>query len=250
MTIASSAFSQGSARYYYQLKIYHMTKAQEPVVENFLKTAYLPALKRAGISKVGVFKPVAPTDTTEQLIYVFVPFTSLTQFDKINPVLDKDQQYKAAGKDYLEAAYNKPAYKRIESILLRSFPAMPEPEVPNLTGPKSERVYELRSYESATENYAANKIKQFNEGNQDGNEIKLFKRLNFNTVFASEVISGSRMPNLMYMTTFNNKADRDAHWAAFSADSIWKALSGMTEYQHNVAKNDMKFIYPVDYSDY
>jgi len=58
------------------------------------------------------------------------------------------------------------------------------------------------------------------------------------------------MPNLMYMTTFNNKADRDAHWAAFSADSIWKALSGMTEYQHNVAKNDMKFIYPVDYSDY
>ena len=43
-----------------------------------------------------------------------------------------------------------------------------------------------------------------------GGEIILFDRLDFNAVFYGEVISGSKMPNLMYMTTFDNQESRDA----------------------------------------
>jgi hypothetical protein len=240
-----SAYSQNSDRNYYQLKIYHTSKDQTQIVEKYLKTAYITALHKAGIAKIGVFKPIA-IDTADQKIYVFIPFSSLDKFDKINETLSNDNQYQAAGKEYLEVAYNKAAYNRIESILLRAFPGMAQAEVPKLTAPKNERVYELRSYESASEIYSANKIKQFNEGS----EITIFKQLNFNAVFYAEVLSGSRMPNLMYLTTFNNKADRDAHWQAFTAAPAWTTLKALPEYQHNTSKSDILFLYPVHYSDY
>ena len=119
---------------------------------------------------------------------------------------------------------------------------MPEFAIPKFTTPKSERVYELRSYESATESLASNKIDMFND-----HEVAIFTKLNFNAVFYGQVISGSKMPNLMYLTTFNNKADRDKHWTAFGED--YKKISGLPQYQHNVSKNVTLFIYPTDYSD-
>ena len=70
-----------------------------------------------------------------------------------------------------------------------------------------------------------------------GNEIALFNRLGFNAVFYGEVLVGSKMPNLMYMTSFENRASRDAHWKAFSEDPEWKKLSAMSEYKNNVSKN-------------
>jgi hypothetical protein len=250
ITVSSSAFSQKSSLNYYQFKIYHITKAQESTVDNYLKTAYIPALKRAGIKAVGVFKPIV-TDTADQKIYVFIPFSSLEQFDKINPALAKDQQYAAAGKEYLEGTGAKPSYKRIESIILRAVSNMPQPMFSKVSGPKNERVYELRSYEGASENLSTNKIQQINEGSaNEGNEIDIFNRLNFNTVFIGEVLSGSRMPNLMYLTTYINKADRDAHWAAFNNDAKWTSLRSLPQYQKNVSRNEQNFLYPVEYSDY
>ena len=32
----------------------------------------------------------------------------------------------------------------------------------------------------------------------------------------------AHMPNLMYMTSFDNMAARDEHWKAFSSDPLWK----------------------------
>ncbi len=119
-------------------------------------------------------------------------------------------------------------------------------QLPQLKGPREERVYELRSYESATEKIFRNKVHMFNEGD----EIGLFKKLNFNAVFYSEVIAGAHMPNLMYMTTFESKADRDAHWKAFGESPEWKKLSSMPEYQHNVSHIDITFLRPTSYSDY
>ena len=77
----------------------------------------------------------------------------------------------------------------------------------------------------------------------------IFRRLGFNAVFYAEVLSGSRMPNLMYMTTFRDQADRDARWKSFSADPDWKKLSAMEEYKNNVSKADKFFLRPVEYSD-
>jgi hypothetical protein len=82
-----------------------------------------------------------------------------------------------------------------------------------------------------------------------GDEVGLFRRLNFNAVFYGEVVAGSTMPNLMYLTTFENMTDRNEHWDAFGKDAYWKKLSALPEYQNNVSKNVTTFLYPADYSD-
>lgn len=246
--LMTTSFTSGqdTYNYFYQLKIYHLEdETQEKVVEQFLETAYLPALHRAGIPHVGVFKPVEP-DTSGRRIYVFIPFPSLDRFQDLEQTLLQDQQYLAAGADYLDAPHDRVPYKRIESILLRAFPDMPRPQIPALEAPKSKRIYELRSYEGPTEKYYTNKVKMFNEGG----EIKIFERLNFNAVFYGEVLSGSHMPNLMYMTTFNDRADRDQHWDAFGSDPAWETLKAMEEYQNNVSHSDIFFLYPTAYSDF
>lgn len=232
--------------YYYQLKIYHLkTKAQEDRMDQYLQNAYLPALHKMGIKTVGVFKPVEQ-DTADKKVYVLVPFSSWKKLTTLGQQLNADQQYLANGKDYIDAGYKDAAFTRMETIILQAFPKMPEPAVPNLSAAKTERVYELRSYESPTEKYNINKVKMFN----DGNEVALFKRLNFNAVFYAEVLAGSHMPNLMYMTAFNSKQDRDKHWETFSNDTEWKALSAKPEYQNNVSRNDMVFLHPTAYSDF
>ena len=233
---------------FYQLKVYHIkTSQQEASVDEFLEKAYLPALHRAGITRIGVFKPVLVADIvpTEKLIYVFTPFNDYGEMAKLLKKLAKDETYLVAGKSYLEALYTNPPYDRVETILMNPFEGHPKFKLPVLSSPKKTRIYELRSYESHTEALAKNKIEMFNKGD----EIGLFKRLNFNAVFYGEVISGSRMPNLMYLTTFENKVDRDAHWKTFGADAYWKELSARPNYKNNVSKNDTRLLFPTDYSD-
>lgn len=232
-------------RDFYEIKIYHVKNAaQSERVHRYLKEAYIPAMHRAGIMKIGVFKPIVDS-VSEQLIYVLTPYNSLEQFEKLPGVLEKDQQHNSAGKDYIDAVFSDPPYTRIESILLRSFEGMPSFATPKFTTPLEERVYELRSYEGHTEKIYRNKVEMFNKGD----EIGLFNRLGFNAVFYGEVIVGSKMPNLMYMTSFENKASRDAHWKAFGSDPQWKQLSAMSEYKNNVSKNTIVFLKPTDYSE-
>ncbi len=229
--------------YYYQLKVYHLKgDEQRELTENYLRDAYLPALHRQGFKSIGVFKQIA-IDTTEQLIYVFIPAQKLARLVDIEKAISTDKVYLTQGKPYLDAAYNQAPYLRVEHILMQAFRGMPTPALPQLNTPKAERVYELRSYEAATEKLSINKINMFNDA-----EMDIFNKLNFNAIFYGEVIAGSRMPNLMYLTSFNNKADRDKHWAAFGVE--YKKISGLPQYQHNVSKNTTLFLYPTDYSDY
>ena len=249
LSIAICLFAlSAQSRDFYQLKIYHLADAQQSAqLDDFLRNAYLPALHRAGIPHVGVFKPIGQrAASAEQQVYVFVPYASYEQFSALEEVLDRDKLYQTAGKAYIQASYDAPPYERIETILLTAFIDSPNVQLPNLASPKSERVYELRSYEGPTEAYYRNKVDMFNEGD----EIGLFKRLGFNAVFYGEVIAGSRMPNLMYLTTFENKQSRDEHWAAFGKDSYWKELSARPEYQNNVSRNQQIFLYPAEYSDF
>lgn len=231
---------------FYEIRIYHLKdEAQEKRVDDFLAKALIPALHRTGISNVGVFKPVEQ-DISDRKIFVLIPYKQFSAIAKLQDILLKDKQFNADGKDYLDASFDNPPYTRIESILLKAFSHHPELQLPALKGPKADRVYELRSYEGHTEKISKNKIHMFNEGG----EVPLFKRLGFNAVFYGEVLAGPRMPNLMYMTTFDNKSSRDEHWKAFSADAEWKKLSANPEYQNNVSKNTILFLRPMEYSDY
>lgn len=230
----------------YEIKVYRMkTNDQVIIVDNFLKNAYLPALHRLGVSKVGVFKNVGIDTAAEKRMYVLIPLRSLEQINRIEDGLIADGAYNTDGAAYLAAPFDAPAYTRIETIVLRAFSKMPHFQSPSLNGEPSERIYELRSYEGSSEKFYHQKVHMFNEGG----EVPLFKRLGFNAVFYAEVLAGSHMPNLMYMTSFDNMASRDEHWKNFGADPEWKRLSAMPEYQHTVSKADIIFLHPAVYSE-
>jgi hypothetical protein len=247
---AFSIFIFGSLRAqsndFYQLKIYSFeNELQVKQVDSFLKQAFLPALHRSGISKVGVFKPVNEEQVQTKKIYILIPLKSLEQFEKLPELLDKDQQFQMDGKDYINASYDNPPYLRIESIILKTFKGMPGVGIPNHPTPRSERIYELRSYQGATEKIFQRKVEMFNEGG----EIEIFKELGFSPVFFGEVISGASMPNLMYMTTFSNETSQKEHWDAFQAHPVWNAIKEIEKYKNTVSKIDKYMLYPTEYSD-
>lgn len=232
-------------RSYYEIKVYRLASNEQVTkVDDYLRDAYLPALHRAGIGKTGVFHPIGNDTAAEKKIYVFIPLRSLEDVNTLEELILNDATLKA-GNAYLDAAYNASPYIRMESILLKAFPLMPSFSVPELTGNKADRVYELRSYESATEKLYRQKVKMFNEGG----EIALFKRLGFNAVFYGEVLAGSHMPNLMYMTSFNNRAAREEHWKKFGADPVWTKLKAEPEYLNTVSKAEPILMNPAPFSE-
>ena len=233
--------------WFYEIRVYRLANAaDEARMDAYLEKALVPALHRNEIKKIGVFKPIKADTIYNKRIYVLIPYKSLNEFEKTTAALQKDAQYLAEGSDYIHAAHTDPPYTRIETTLLKAFKFMPEPAVPNLKGTKQDRVYELRSYEGATDKLYQSKVHMFNEGG----EIKLFSRLNFNAVFYGEVLSGGSMPNLMYMTSFENKADRDAHWKSFGEAPEWKAMVVLPQYQNTVSKNTQFLLNPTSYSDF
>jgi NIPSNAP len=232
---------------FYAIRIYQFkTIQQEGRLDSFLQHALIPALHRQGIPEVGVFKPLANDTAAIRRIYVFIPMKSLDQIATLPGSLVKDAQYLADGRGFLDASYDNPPYIRIETILLQAFPDMPKHSIPWITvGPRPDRIYELRSYEGPTEEYFANKVQMFNQGG----EVALFDKLGFHAVFYASVLSGAHMPNLMYMTSFENMTSRDGHWKDFGDDPTWKALVSSPQYQHNVSHVDITFMHPADYSE-
>ncbi|TKC00513.1 NIPSNAP family protein [Pedobacter cryophilus] len=227
-----------------QIIIYHCsTDSQVLKTERYLEQAFLLALHQSKINRVGVFKPL--DFEKDKRIMVIIPYQSFKHFTKISALIKQDKQHLQNGKAYLNAAYNASPYDRMETIFLNSFFKEPVLKKPNLSGSIKDKIYELRSYESATELLHQKKVKMFNEGG----ETEIFSRLNFNPVFYGSVISGSKMPNLMYLTSFENMDDRKAHWAAFSADNAWKKLSALPEYKNTVSKNETTFLRSTSYSD-
>jgi len=245
LSIATVPKAMEPLRRYYLIKVYHYkTSVQEGKMDHYLKDAYLPALRKITGEPVGVFKSM--DQDTDKRIYILITSSSRKKLESLDKKLSKNQEYLENAKDYLDASYDNAPYTRFETIELYAFQHWKMPWKPQLTAKKSDRVYELRSYESPTEKYNLNKVKMFN----DGDEIGLFSRLKFNAVFYAEVLSGSHMPNLMYMTTFNSKEDRDKHWDAFFGSPEWKKLIADPQYAHNVSKADIIFLHPAEYSDF
>lgn len=239
--------TENSARDYYQLKTYHFDDvAQLATTEAYLRDAYLPAMNRLGHGPVGVFKTRPEHLDSTLTLTVLTAFQDLDQLADLNASLNDDAVYRSAGTDYIEAPHDTPPYQRIETSILRAFSDMPNMATPSLAGPREDRIYEMRSYESATEADYWNKVKMFNEGG----EVALFDSLAFNAVFYGEVIAGSNMPNLVYMTTHDNQVARDANWEAFVSAPQWKSLIADEQYKNNVSKNTQYFLYPTAYSDY
>jgi hypothetical protein len=217
----------------YELRIYKSKTADQIAsTDNYLKDAFIPAMHRLGIKQIGVFKPVA-NDTAEiKKIIVLVQYISLDVWQRTKTNIMNDPVYTAAAKPFLDADTAHLPFSRMESTIMEAFPDAPK-LIPTTLKSSPDAIYELRSYESPTEELHRIKVNMFNAGG----EVALFKRLDFQAVFYSDVLSGSRMPNLIYMVAFANTAAREEHWKAFGSSPEWKKISLDPNYRNNISVN-------------
>lgn len=221
---------------YYKLIIYHFSsESQEKKIDDYLSNHYLPLLHKNQFANIGVFKPIGNDTAKDKQILVLLHHSQLLK-------LSEPHQWSLPE----SGSYDQPNYIRYEQILLSSFKDMPLMKLPPTTISKKDRVFELRNYESPTEAAYRNKVHMFNEGG----EITLFDQLGFNAVFYADVLFGSRMPNLMYMTSFSSIESRNEHWKKFGESATWKRLSSMDFYKNNMSALHSQLLKSTTYSDY
>jgi hypothetical protein len=228
-SLAASAWagqqtSGPKAREYYELRRYSLQRgAQSKLADAFLQEAFIPALNRLSIAPVGVFS--ADIGPESPSLYVLMPSASVETLVTAAFRLEQDAAYLKAGAGFLNAAANQPAYARVESSLMVAFEGWPKLTLPPATAEHRSRVFELRTYESATDQDHKRKVEMFNSG-----EFDVFQRAGFWQIFYGDTLVGSRLPNLTYMLGFPDLAERSKMWKAFGSDPGWKKLSGSSRY--------------------
>jgi hypothetical protein len=196
----------------YEIRTIHLRNTQDNQrgrLVDFLQNAAAPAFARAGIP-CAYFGSMIAEETP--FVVTVASYGSMGAMETQRARLAADAEYKKA-----LTAYNaQPGlnYERIDSMLGRAFPS-----VPDMAVPKGATVFELRRYESNNATTLARKIAMF-----EGGEEAIFRRLGMRPVFFAETIVGARMPNLVYMLSFDDLASREKLWKAFGADAEWQKM--------------------------
>jgi len=203
----------------------------------YLEKALIPSMNKYGVKHVGAFKELGKSEPAK--VYLLIVYPGWEEFMTINTGIKKDDEFKKASAAYNQLPPEKPVYNRINTSLMIAFDGMP-----NLVAPAAgPRIFEMRTYEGANEDALRRKLKMFNE-----NEFEIFDRTKLNRVFFGELVAGKNLPCLTYMVTFKNMEERDANWAAFSADADWKKISSDPQYANNVSNIIKVFLEPTPYS--
>jgi hypothetical protein len=183
-------------RYFY---LRNTTDNMAAKTTDYLKSVDLPASERAGASGIGYFSSnLAPRAPFVLAVRSWPSMTAMEQgWDK----LPRDSDA---------------AYTRCERQILRAFDTMPSIAVKAAT---AARLFELRTYESNTQQTLKKKIGMFNDG-----EIAIFKKTGLEPVFFGEMLAGPNQPCLVYMLAYENFAAREKNWDAFINHPDWQKL--------------------------
>lgn len=233
---------------FYELRIYKFSQpAQEVSIDNYLKEAYLPALHRAGIDAVGVFKPIErDTANFGKALFLFIPYKTADEFFALGSKLEKDTQYQSSASQFLDAPVENPPFTRYETLFLKAFAYMPKYQIPSFSTSKSERVYDMRIYESLTEAKAAKKIDMF----ERGGEMEIFNKVGAVPAFFGKQVIGSNMPRLIYMMTYADMKTHDEYFSAFVKHPDFRKVMGLEEYKNAMSKYTVYLFHPASYSDF
>jgi NIPSNAP len=214
------ASTASSSREFYQLRKYTLqTGPQLALAQNYFEYALIPALNRMAITPVGTFKlDIGPETPT---YYLLIPATSIEALVMLDTRLTEDAEFMKTSAAFWGAPASAPAFVRVESSLMSAFAGWPK-----IVAPKgNQRIFQLRTYESASYAGHVRKVRMFNEA-----EIGIFTRTGLTPVFFGDTLIGSRMPSLTYMLTFADVADLNVKWNVFVSDPAWKKLSHRPEY--------------------
>ncbi len=254
---AAQATPSTVARDYYELRAYRLKPdTSSAVLEKYLEKALIPALNDRGLDSIGVFtevdvdkkavtaKPKIGTSAAPVAIWVLITHPTLESFTQISAELNTEAKVQAAAPEYFQTVKSNPAYDRVDTWLLRAFAGMPKLAVPAFSKNKTPtRIFELRDYESHSEERALSKMAMFNDG-----EIPLMQDLGMSPVFFGQALAGPNLPHLRYITCGPDLATHLGNWKKFGPDPRWVKMKDQPTYKDNTSKNTARFIVPTAYS--
>jgi NIPSNAP len=214
----------GKAREYYELRKYRLQQGpQGKLLQTYLADALIPALNRMGFSPIGAFNLDLGPETPA--LYLLIPSSTLESLVTAELQLAKDEEFMKAAAPFWSAPATAPGFERIESSLMIAFEGWPRLVVPPATAQHGKRVFQLRTYESPSQQDHVVKVEMFHKG-----EFEVFQRAGFWQVFFGDTLIGPRLPQLTYMISYSDISEMDAKWDAFRADPQWKKLSALPRY--------------------
>lgn len=253
----AGANSPVSAREFYELRAYRLKpEASTALLDTYLEKALIPALNARGLTNVGAFtelevdkktgtaKPKVGTAESPATLWVLITHPTLESFSGVAADLNVDPAVQAAGRDYLLTPKANPAYTRVDSWLLRAFAGMTKMVVPAFSKTKvATRIFEMRDYESHSEERALNKMAMFDDG-----EIEVMRDLGMSPLFFGQAIAGPNLPHLRYITCASDLTTHLANWKKFGPDPRWMKMKDEPRYKDNTSKNTARFLVPTPYS--
>ena len=229
VTQSAIADHHEESKQYIELRYYHL-KSQDAAKEAdaYLSNALVPALNRAGVKQVGLFKE--QEEKEQPLRLLVIAHDKISDFATLNRRLGKDQKYQEDAASYMGHMKKTTPLARIRSELLYSFDCWPKLKRPALSEDDG-RIFELRIYESSTEKYGDLKVEMFNSG-----EVPIFLDCGVLPVFMGQAVAGDKMPNLTYMTAYEDAEAKGKAWKNFVVHPDWKVLSKVEKYKGTVSK--------------
>ena len=229
MTPAALADHHKEGKQYIELRYYtaNSVEAAEEL-DSYLVDALVPALNRAGCESVGVFRE--EKTSSEPLRLVVIAHNKIDDFAGLNQKLAEDKTYQSTATSYMQRNKKQSPLIRIRTELLSSFDCWPALKDPTEEG-ETDKIYELRIYESSNEHFGNLKVEMFNAG-----EVPIFLDSGIMPVFMGQAVAGDVMPNLTYMTVYDNQAAKDKGWGNFRKHPDWKTLSSKPKYKGSVSK--------------
>jgi hypothetical protein len=224
LTPTDSRAQGPSAREYYELRKYQLESGPETkLLQNYLENSLIPALNRLGFSPIGAFNLDIGPETPA--LYLLIPSTKLESLVTTEPQLAKDEEFMKTAAPFWNAPAVAPGFGRIESSLMVAFEGWPRLVVPPVTAQHGKRVFQIRTYESPTQQDHQRKVEMFHSG-----EFEIFQRAGFWQVFYGDTLIGPRLPQLTYMVSFPDISEIDVKWTAFRSDPQWLKLSALPRF--------------------
>ena len=203
-------------------------------LDKLMTDILLPLYKEMGV-EVGCFKELNQNQPAAYY-YLFV-YPSFDAYLKANDILLKNSAFVDEMKQ--DAAASRQMFFRYDSYLCRPFEAWKK-----ITPVAGKTVFEWRKYESANIEAGTRKVQMFNKG-----EIDIFIECGVNPFCFGQIIAGKDLPGLIYVTHFNDMADRDASWAKFSNNPKWQSMRAESTWANaTTPNNSVVFLTPLPYS--
>ena len=205
-------------------------------LDAFFQDILIPAYNRKGI-KAGAFAPYKKEETERRLLLFIYP--DIATYQSVKQNIWKDDTFRKAAQPFYDTTAPSPVYSNFESFLCEAFDKIPHFKMPD----KERTLLELRTYHSPNEEANQRKVAMFNK-----DEIAIFDNVGINSVCYGEILAGSRMPALMYLTWYKDEPTRNAAWDKFRVHPDWQRIKGLPEYAYTATNNQSLYLSPLPYS--